>query len=83
MKSIGKWLATLVCVGLLSLVFTMSTNYHSIGAIRLDIPTAVGEVGGGKLPDFTLTDVNGHPVTLSSFYGKQRVVVTFDRSVDW
>jgi peroxiredoxin Q/BCP len=40
-------------------------------------------VGGGKLPDFTLTDVNGHPVTLSSFYGKQRVVVTFDRSVDW
>jgi peroxiredoxin len=40
-------------------------------------------VGGGKLPDFTLTDVNGHPVTLSSFYGKQRVVVPFDRSVDW
>jgi hypothetical protein len=82
MRSVGKWLATLVCVGLLILVFTMSSNYQGVAAIRADIPTAVGEVGG-KLPDFTLADVNGHPVALSSFYGKQRVVVTFDRSVDW
>ena len=82
MRSIPKWLGTALCVVLLVFVFTLSSNYHGVAAIRADIPTAVGEVGG-KLPDFTLPDVNGHPTTLSSLYGKQRVVVTFDRSVDW
>jgi len=30
-------------------------------------------------PDFTLTDLNGEPITLSNFYGKKNVVLIFNR----
>ena len=82
MAKIGKWLATLICLALLVVVAAISINYRGISELKADIPSAVGEVGG-RLPDFTLPDVTGNPVTLSQFQGKGRVVLTFDRSVDW
>lgn len=30
-------------------------------------------------PDFTLTDVNGSPVSLSGFRGKKHVILVFNR----
>ena len=32
---------------------------------------------GDRAPDFTLNDINGHPVKLSDFRGKKNVVLAF------
>lgn len=32
-----------------------------------------------QAPDFTLPDVNGHTVTLSSFQGKKHILLVFNR----
>ena len=32
-----------------------------------------------EAPDFTLTDTRGRPVSLSSFRGRKRVVLVFNR----
>ncbi len=53
----------------------------SEAALRSDIAGAVGRVGE-RLPDVTLQDLDGAPVRLSNFRGK-RVLLTFERSVDW
>jgi hypothetical protein len=64
MRSIGKWIATAVCVLLLFVDATMARNFHPSSVVKRDIPAAAGEIGG-PLPDFTLPDINGNPVTLS------------------
>lgn len=81
-RNLGKWLATAVCVLLLFVDATMARNFHGGSTIRADIPAAVGQIGG-RLPDFTLSDIDGKPTTLSQFYGKGPILLTFDRSVDW
>jgi cytochrome oxidase Cu insertion factor (SCO1/SenC/PrrC family) len=53
----------------------------SEAALRSDVAGAVGRVGE-RLPDVTLQDLDGAPVRLSNFRGK-RVLLTFERSVDW
>ncbi len=88
MKSnLGRWGATALCVVLLVIVATLDHNFHGAPAIKADVATAVGKVGGRlpdfTLPDFTLPDIDGNPVTLSHFYGKGPVLLTFERSVDW
>jgi len=80
-----RWAATLVIGALLVLAAWLPDT--SIGRrssdpeLRSDVPGAVGEVGG-HLPDFTLPDLDGNPVTLSDLRG-HRVLLTFERSVDW
>jgi len=51
------------------------------GKVRADDPDAVGRVGEA-LPDFELLDLQGVPVRLSDFRG-HRVLLTFERSLDW
>ena len=53
----------------------------SEAAVRMDAPGAVGRVGE-TLPDFELPDLDGEPVRLADFRG-HRVVLTFERSLDW
>ena len=82
MRSIGKWIGTVACVLLLFVDATMARNFHPSSVVKHDVPTAAGEIGG-QLPDFTLPDINDNPVTLSHFYGKGPILLTFDRSLDW
>lgn len=80
--NIGKWIGTLICLLLLFVVATMSRNYHGSPAVKADVPTAAGEIGD-RLPDFTLPDIDGRPVALSQFVHSSRVLLTFERSLDW
>ena len=48
---------------------------------REDIRGANARVGG-MLPDIALEDLDGTPVRISDFRGR-RVLITFERSVDW
>ena len=80
-----RWLATLAILALLVLDFVLPGT--SIGrrgaeaAVRSDVPGAVGAIGE-RLPDFTLPDLDGVPVRLADLRG-HRVILTFERSVDW
>ena len=49
--------------------------------LRNDVPGAVGRVGE-RLPEFVLPDLAGDKVRLADFRGR-RVLLTFERSVDW
>jgi cytochrome oxidase Cu insertion factor (SCO1/SenC/PrrC family) len=49
--------------------------------IRADVSEAAG-APGEALPDFTLYDFDGAPVRLADFRG-QRVLLMFERSIDW
>jgi cytochrome oxidase Cu insertion factor (SCO1/SenC/PrrC family) len=80
--NLGRWSATALCIVLLVVVARLDRNFHGAPAVRADVASAAGEVGG-RLPDFTLPDTNGNPVTLSHFYGKGPILLTFERSVDW
>ena len=46
-----------------------------------DFPT--GPAIGDMLPDFTLPDQNGRPVTFSEARGGNRALVMFHRSARW
>jgi cytochrome oxidase Cu insertion factor (SCO1/SenC/PrrC family) len=78
-------LATLGIVALLALdlalpaVPGMQRGREAVA--RSEVPGAAGRVGE-RLPDFTLPDLDGVPVTLSDLRG-HRVLLTFERSVDW
>ena len=80
-----RWLATLAIGGLLLLVIGLP--YTGLGRrgsdprLRADVEGAVGR-SGEILPDFTLPDLDGVPVRLSDLRG-HRVLLTFERSVDW
>lgn len=80
-----RWLATTVIAGLLVLVWLLpGTSLGRRGserAIRADAATAIPREGG-VLPDFELNDIDGSPVRLADFRGK-RVLITFERSLDW
>jgi len=71
-----------ICVGLLFLVATMSRHYHGSSEVKVDVATAVGQIGE-RLPDFTLPDIDGKPVALSQYAHTSRVLLTFERSLDW
>ncbi|MBW2315888.1 MAG: hypothetical protein JRH10_17090 [Deltaproteobacteria bacterium] len=82
---IGRILATVVIVGLLGFDF-MLPRFEMLQqgrdpVARADAPAAVVVVDE-PMPDFTLPDLDGVPVTLSSLQG-HRVLLTFERSVDW
>ena len=80
-----RWLATAAVVLLLALDWALpSTGIGRRGTDsqpRADVVGAVVQVGE-ELPDFTLDDIDGTAVRISDFRG-QRVLITFERSVDW
>ena len=81
----GRWIATILIGLLLALDFVLpSTMIGTRGTeaqARLDVPDAFSAVGS-PLPDFTMPDLDGHPVRLSDFRGK-KLLLTFERSLDW
>jgi cytochrome oxidase Cu insertion factor (SCO1/SenC/PrrC family) len=82
---IVRVLASLLILGLLGLdAMLPRLEMLRMGrdpAARADAPDAVPQVGE-PMPDFTLPDLDGVPVTLSDLRG-HRVLITFERSVDW
>ena len=82
---IVRILATLVILALLGFdAMLPNLEMSQMGkdpVARSDVRDAVAQVGE-PLPDFTLPDLDGVPVTLSDLQG-QRVLLTFERSVDW
>jgi cytochrome oxidase Cu insertion factor (SCO1/SenC/PrrC family) len=80
-----RMLATVGIVGLFVLDLMLPTT--PIGRRgtdlepRIDARGVVGTVGK-RMPDFTLPDLDGQEVRLSDFRGK-RVILTFERSLDW
>jgi cytochrome oxidase Cu insertion factor (SCO1/SenC/PrrC family) len=80
-----RWLATALILLLLAL--DAALPYTQIGRrgndaqARADVHGAVARVGE-SLPDLELADLDGTPVRLSDFRGR-RVLITFERSVDW
>jgi len=81
----SRWLATAAV--LLLLAFDCALPFTDIGRRgtdsqpRADVISALVEVGE-MLPDFTIDDIDGTPVRIADFRG-QRVLITFERSVDW
>ncbi len=82
MRNIGKWIGSAICALLLLVDATMARSFHGSTVVKSDIKNAVGDVGG-RLPDFTLPDIDGNQIKLSQFYSKGPVLLTFDRSLDW
>jgi len=82
---IARVLASVVLVGLLALDFALPRlevlRQGRDMVARADVEGAVAQVGE-PMPDFTLPDLDGVPVTLSDLRG-HRVLLTFERSVDW
>ena len=81
---IGRSLATLGILALLALDLALpSTELGRRGtsAARNDVPAATPKVGD-KLPDFSVVDLDGHALRPSDLLG-HRVLLTFERSVDW
>ena len=83
---IGRWLAS-GAIGVLLLVTVALPGLPGMsqgvepGVVRSDAAAAVGRVGD-RLPDFELRDLAGRPVRLSNLRG-HRVLLTFERSLDW
>jgi hypothetical protein len=80
-----RWFATGGILALLALALGLpSTSLGRRGTqaeTRLDAPTPVLAVGQ-PLPALDLVGLDGAPVTLASLRG-HRVLLTFERSVDW
>jgi cytochrome oxidase Cu insertion factor (SCO1/SenC/PrrC family) len=77
-------LATLGIVALLVLDLALpSTDIGRRGtsAARDDLPSAAPELGE-PMPDFSLVDLDGRMIRPSDLLG-HRVLLTFERSVDW
>jgi cytochrome oxidase Cu insertion factor (SCO1/SenC/PrrC family) len=80
-----RWLATAAILLLLALDAALpSTSVGRRGTeaqVRADVESASVRVGE-KLPDFELRDIDGTPLRLADLRG-HRVLITFERSVDW
>ena len=80
-----RWLATASIAALLVLVWMLPNTSigrrGSDGTLRSDAAAAIPREGS-RLPDFELNDIDGSPIRLADFRGK-RVLVTFERSLDW
>lgn len=80
-----RWLATLLIVSLF--VVNLWLPHSSIGRrgssseVRVDVVPSLGQIDEA-LPDAELVDLEGRVVRLSDLRG-HRVLLTFERSVDW
>jgi len=80
-----RWLGTLA----IALLFALNVTLPNTAIGRRGNETrvrhearGVAEQVGHPLSDFTLEDIDGEPVRLSDLRG-HRVLLTFERSVDW
>ncbi len=80
-RVLGTVLILLLLAIALALPVIPGMQRGSEAALRSDAVGAVGRVGE-RLPDLALQDLDGAPVRLSEFRGK-RVLLTFERSLDW
>ena len=81
---IGRNLATLGIVLLLALDLALPTTdigRRGVSAVRDDVPAAIPKLGE-TMPDFSLVDLDGRTIRPSDLLG-HRVLLTFERSVDW
>ena len=81
---IGRILATFAIVALLALDLALpSTDVgrRGVSAARDDVATATPALGA-PMPDFLLVDLDGRTLRASDLLG-HRVLLTFERSVDW
>jgi cytochrome oxidase Cu insertion factor (SCO1/SenC/PrrC family) len=80
-----RWLATLIIAALLLLdLFIPSTSLGRRGTeqdTRREASQSVVRLGE-PLPDLALLDLEGRPLDLNALRG-HRVLLTFERSVDW
>ena len=80
-----RWLASVVIASLfllnLALPYTALGRRGSEARSRAEIPAAKGRLGAA-LPELSLTDLSGAPFRLSDLRG-HRVLLTFERSLDW
>jgi cytochrome oxidase Cu insertion factor (SCO1/SenC/PrrC family) len=80
-----RWIATIAILGLM--VLTVLLPHTSIGrrgneaTLRAHVGDRAGRVGE-PMPDFALADLDGEIVRLSDLRG-HRVLLTFERSLDW
>ena len=81
----ARWLGSALILVLLALTLALPNlsmmSRGSEATVRADAPGAAGRVGQ-RLPDFTLYDLDGAPVRTADFIGK-KVLLTFERSLDW
>jgi len=80
-----RWAATLAIVALMGLtLFLPQTSLGRRGneaTVRSHVGDRAGRIGE-SMPDFALADLDGDIVRLSDLRG-HRVLITFERSVDW
>jgi len=80
-----RWLATLAIGALIALVIAAPSlpiaQRGSEAAVRQEAPHALLAVGD-SVPPLALQNLDGTPFDLSSLRG-HRVLLTFERSVDW
>lgn len=80
-----RWLATAAIAALLLLdLFLPQTSLGRRGAeaaLREEVPTSRVEVGH-PFPSTRLVELDGEPFDVASLRG-HRVLLTFERSVDW
>ena len=80
-----RWIATSAIVLLLGLdVFLPWTGLGRRGAeaaVRTEVPTSQVALGQ-PFPDVGLVDLDGRPVSMETLRG-HRVLLTFERSLDW
>jgi cytochrome oxidase Cu insertion factor (SCO1/SenC/PrrC family) len=81
---VTRWIWTLAIAALLAL--TAALPYTDLGRrgsearLRQDVATRLQE--GGVLPPLALEDLKGRRVDVADWLG-HRVLLTFERSVDW
>ena len=80
-----RWLATLVIAALLALAVGLP-SLHAMrrgneARVRTEVAAAAA-LEGQPFPDIALPDVDGEMVRISDLRG-HRVLLTFERSVDW
>jgi len=80
-----RWLGSLLIVALFALNLALpSTQMGRRGTDpepRADIASAKLRVGD-RMPDLELTTIDGTRLRIADFRGK-RILITFERSVDW
>lgn len=81
MRWTGSVVIGLLLVIALALPWTSVGRRGSDGKVRSDIDGAVGTVGE-TLPHIDLLDLDGEPLRFEDLRG-HRVLLTFERSVDW
>ena len=81
MRWTGSVVIGLLLVIALALPWTGVGRRGTDGEVRSDIDGAVGAVGD-TLPHIELLDLDGGPLRLEDLRG-HRVLLTFERSVDW